>query len=305
MSVRANGSRKRYLLIGGTGFLGSALHRRLSPEADVVVFARGSSGSDAANLVRGDFAETEDFGPYLEGIDCVYHLVNLTNPHKAGDLSEDESLRVLAPTRRLFEACRRQGVPKVVFISSGGTVYGRQRSLPIPEMATGAPTNAYGQEKQLIERWILENADGIDYRIVRLANPYGPRIGRSKGAGVIEMFLGKALAGKPIQLLGDGSAIKDYLYVDDAVEAMLAIERYGGAQRVFNLGSGVGSSLIDLIGAIEHVIGHPLDIERLEGRSYDVSYVLDMSRYECEIGPLAMRSLQEGVAETARLMAAM
>ena len=140
---------------------------------------------------------------------------------------------------------------------------------------------------------------------MRLANPYGPRIGRSKGAGVIEMFLGKALAGKPIQLLGDGSAIKDYLYVDDAVEAMLAIERYGGAQRVFNLGSGVGSSLIDLIGAIEHVIGHPLDIERLEGRSYDVSYVLDMSRYECEIGPLAMRSLQEGVAETARLMAAM
>ena len=302
--MHASGSKKRYLLIGGTGFLGSALARRLKSEADVAVFARASSGAGFDGLIRGDFAKTEDFSPYLEGVDCVYHLVNLVNPHKAGDLAHDEALRVLAPTRRLFDACRRQGVSKVVFVSSGGTVYGRQESLPIPETATGVPTNAYGQEKQLIERWILDNAQDLDYRIVRLANPYGPRADYSKGSGVVEMFLKRALAGQPVQLLGDGSAVKDYLYIDDAVEAMLAIERYGGKERVFNLGSGVGSSLADLIRSIEQVVGHPLDVERLEGRSYDVSYVLDMGLYEREVGPLAMRSLQEGVAETARLMAA-
>ena len=197
-------------------------------------------------------------------------------------------------TSKLLDACVRTGVSKVVFISSGGTVYGKDVDCPIKENAETNPISSYGLQKITIEKllYLYSYMHGLDYRVVRLANPYGPYQRPNGVQGAVTTFTYKALAGEEIVVFGDGSIVRDYIFIEDAVRGILDISEGLGTHRIYNLGSGYGTSIRQVLETVAEATGCRLNITYREGRSVDVPVnYLDISRYEEDFGKLAPISL--------------
>ena len=297
------------LVLGGAGFIGSHLAEALLQAGHRVrIFDRPHLDRLPAFLQRGEFEVfTGDFlnprtlSPALEGSEIVFHLVSTTLPKTSNDNPMYDVESNVMGTLRLLELCRQQGVRKVVFASSGGTVYGVPRSVPIDESHPTDPICSYGIHKLAIEKYLQLNhrVHGLDYCVVRPANLYGPRQRLDIAQGAVAVFLDRALRGKPIQVWGDGSVVRDYLYVGDAAEALLKAAAFEGEPRLFNIGSGAGTSLTQLIKEIEALLGRAVPVEYTAARSLDVpANVLDASLARRHLGWTPRTSLAEGLRRT-------
>lgn len=144
------------------------------------------------------------------------------------------------PSLRLLEACVKEHVKKVVFFSSGGTVYGVSKTLPIREDDLGQPISSYGIQKQAMERYFqfYQYCYALPIEILRIANPYGRYQRPFAKQGLIANMLGRYMTGSPIEVWGDGQVIRDYIYVDDVIDAAEKVLHYDGEYNVFNIGSG-------------------------------------------------------------------
>lgn len=205
----------------------------------------------------------------------------------------------------LFEACIRCGVKKVVFVSSGGTVYGKEVDCPLKEKTATNPISSYGVQKITIEKllYLYRYMYGLDYRIIRLANPYGPYQRPNGVLGAVTTFTYKALKGDEITVYGDGSVVRDFIYIDDAIRAIMKIVNGENKHRTFNLGCGYGTSIKQVLETIEKALGIKLNVSYLEGRKVDVPVnYLDISRYEKYYGALNPISLEDGIRKTADFM---
>jgi UDP-glucose 4-epimerase len=249
-------------------------------------------------IIQGDFAAENRFDHMLTGVDIVFHLISTSVPKTSNDdilLDLDRNVR---PTLTLLESCIRTGVKKIVFFSSGGTVYGNTNDIPIREDHSQNPICAYGVHKLTIEKYIrlYHHLYGLDYRIVRISNPYGVRQSLRKPQGVVSAFLALALENKPLELWGDGSVIRDFVYVSDAIRAVEAVTHYKGALKIFNIGRGVGTSVLDLISAVSEIVGRRPEIRFLPSQKQDAAAnVLDISRITGETGWLPTTTLLEGL----------
>ena len=297
------------LVLGGAGFIGSHLAEALLQAGHRVrIFDRPHLDRLPAFLQRGEFEVfTGDFlnprtlSPALEGSEIVFHLVSTTLPKTSNDNPMYDVESNVMGTLRLLELCRQQGVRKVVFASSGGTVYGVPRSVPIDESHPTDPICSYGIHKLAIEKYLQLNhrVHGLDYCVVRPANLYGPRQRLDIAQGAVAVFLDRALRGKPIQVWGDGSVVRDYLYVGDAAEALLKAAAFEGEPKLFNIGSGAGTSLTQLIKEIEALLGRAVPVEYTAARSLDVpANVLDASLARRHLGWAPRTSLAEGLRRT-------
>jgi UDP-glucose 4-epimerase len=298
------------LVLGGAGFLGSHLAEALLARGRRVrVFDR--ENVDLKNLdgmagdwefMGGDFTSASDQDRALQGVSAVFHLISTTIPATSNqDPVFDVETNMVATVRLLDRACRER-VARVVFVSSGGTVYGRPRRLPITEDHPTEPLVSYGVIKLAVEKYLAlyRHLHGLSYRVTRLSNPYGPRQNPTGAQGAASVFLGRVHAGLPIEIWGDGSVVRDYLYVTDAVEGILAAETHTDDEpAVFNIGSGEGTSLNDLVAAIGEVTGREIPVHRLLPRPFDVpANVLDITRARTELGWSPRTSLREGLART-------
>jgi UDP-glucose 4-epimerase len=297
------------LVLGGAGFIGSHLAEALLQAGHRVrIFDRPHLDRLPSFLQRREFEVfTGDFlNPYvlsaaLEGNEIVFHLVSTTLPKTSNDNPVYDVESNVVGTLRLLELCRSQGVRKVVFASSGGTVYGVPRSVPIDESHPTDPICSYGIHKLMIEKYLQLNhrVHGLDYCVVRPPNLYGPRQRLDIAQGAVAVFLDHALRGKPIQVWGDGSVVRDYLYVEDAAEALVKAAAFEGEPKVFNIGSGVGTSLKQLIQEIEALLGRPVPVEYTAARTLDVpANVLDASLARRLLGWTPRTSLAEGLRRT-------
>ena len=297
------------LVLGGAGFIGSHLAEALLQAGHRVrIFDRPHLDRLPAFLQRGEFEVfTGDFlnprtlSPALEGSEIVFHLVSTTLPKTSNDNPMYDVESNVMGTLRLLELCRQQGVRKVVFASSGGTVYGVPRSVPIDESHPTDPICSYGIHKLAIEKYLQLNhrLHGLDYCVLRPANLYGPRQRLDIAQGAVAVFLDRALRGKPIQVWGDGSVVRDYLYVGDAAEALLKAAAFEGEPKLFNIGSGAGTSLTQLIKEIEALLGRAVPVEYTAARSLDVpANVLDASLARRHLGWAPRTSLAEGLRRT-------
>lgn len=298
-------------VLGAGGFIGTNLCLALVGRVNSLrTFGRRQLFPDAlrdCDWMPGNFADPTCLSAIVSGCDVVFHLVNATTPASANvDKVADLNANV-ASTIRLLDVCRESGVRRVVFVSSGGTIYGIPSQLPTSESASTNPITAYGISKLAIEKYLglYEYLHGLEYRVLRVANPFGPYQLAQKNQGAIAAFLSRSLAGKPIEIWGDGSVIRDYIYIDDLVEALMLAAAHDGPGRIFNVGSGEGRSLRDIVTAINRLIGTEISIEYRPGRPVDVPVsVLDTSYAAYELGWRPRTVFDDGLRATIAWMRA-
>lgn len=303
------------LLLGAAGFIGTNLTIELAKktEDEITLVDRSkaffepivSMNFKNVRIIEADLTVNMDFDSILKGQEVVYHLVSTTVPTTSNQHISQELISNVIFSANLFEACIRCGVKKVVFVSSGGTVYGKEVDCPLKEKTATNPISSYGVQKITIEKllYLYRYLYGLDYRIIRLANPYGPYQRPNGILGVVTTFTYKALKGDEITVYGDGSVVRDFIYIDDAVRAIMKVVEGENKHRTFNLGCGYGTSIKQVLKTIEKALGIRLKVSYLEGRKVDVPVnYLDISRYEKYYGALNPISLEEGIRKTADFM---
>ncbi len=195
---------------------------------------REFSADEQVEWVEGDFANQEDIARAVPDCDVIYHLVSTTLPKSSNDNPVYDVETNIVGTLHLLEVARKSTVRKVIFISSGGTVYGVPNSTPINEEHPTNPICSYGISKLTIEKYLnlYYTLYGLDYCVLRLANPYGERQRTTVAQGAVAVFLHRALRNETIEIWGDGSVVRDYIYVSDAISRHgegVVIERQGEA----------------------------------------------------------------------------
>jgi UDP-glucose 4-epimerase len=276
LSDSSNQSRPSCIVLGGGGFIGMNLCRRLAASGHRVrAFGRRCqfvNELQGAEWFQGDFTDHAALAEAIENFNIVFHLVHSATPQAANlDMAEDVQRNVI-PSLGMLEICRKLGVARVVFVSSGGTVYGRTRQIPTPETAPAEPITAYGISKLAIEKYLglYEYLHGLSYRILRVANPYGPFQLPAKNQGVIAALVSRASRDEAIEIWGDGSVVRDFIFIDDVVDALMAAAADRSSAQVFNIGSSRGRSLREVMSAIEQVMGTTLKIIWKPARPVDV-----------------------------------
>lgn len=257
----------RFLVTGGAGFLGATLANRLAAEGHSVHVLDDLSNGRRENLnpligfTAGDIENIPLLWSLLQDVDCVYHLAarvsvpqSLLHPHEYNRVN-------VGGTVSLMEAMRDTGIGRVVFASSGA-VYGQQPRQPVREDDTPFPDSPYAVSKWSAEQYIHSIGDlwGIETVSLRIFNAYGPRQSSPVShSPVVPRFLQQALGGGSIVIFGDGSQTRDFVYVDDVVDALVAAATARDISRkVINIGRGEETSIRDLVHHIERVIGKPV-----------------------------------------------
>ncbi len=305
-SCSSSNKRLRVLVMGGLGFIGSNLSRLLLAEGyQVRIFDKlyGSRHliSDIAEKVEieeGDAKRPDDIVRSLQDIDIAIDLIHTTVPGASmSDPAYDVQSNVVSHAAWLSRI-KKNKLSRIIYVSSGGTVYGVPQKSPISEDHPTEPISSYGITKLAIEKYIAlyANIQGIEYRICRPANVYGEGQHRHVGQGVIGVFLEHCLKGQPIEIWGDGSIRRDYLYVADLVQGIVNLINHRGSSRIFNISSGIGYSLNDIIALIRDVLKIPVAVKYMPSRAFDVPVnVLDSSRLRLETGWKPQTDMVDGM----------
>jgi UDP-glucose 4-epimerase len=295
-------------VLGASGFIGSHLIDALLERGHrVLALSRSFPGLIGVSALGHpeleyyvvDLSLPQSLEKALHGVDVCFHLASTTLPSTSNlDPGFDIGSNLLG-TINLLEAACNAAVKRVVFSSSGGTVYGIPKQVPISESHPTNPTCSYGITKLAIEKYLAlyKQLHGLDSVVLRIANPYGERQRQEAAQGAVAVFLAKALRGEAIEIWGDGTVVRDYLHVSDVVRALLAAADYGGTQPLFNIGSGHGLSLNQLIQAIEKELGGDIQVNYTSGRSCDVPVsILDIQLAAFELGWKPGISFSDGLA---------
>jgi UDP-glucose 4-epimerase len=295
----------KVLVIGGSGFIGShVVDRLLAHGHSVRVFDRQPerfrSPLPRVEYRYGEFADRMALVEALSGTDTVFHLLSTTVPGTA-DLDPATDVQDnLIGTINLLDSMQRLGLSRILFLSSGGTVYGIPNKLPIPETHELRPINSYGIVKAAIEHYLemYRRTRGFSPVIVRASNPFGPRQAHSGIQGVVSTFLRRILVGEPIEIWGNGTVVRDYLEVSDLAELCV---RAGTSDRegAYNAGSGHGLSVNDVVEAVRNVTGADVKVIYKPARPVDVPRsVLDCSRAKNEFGWECETGFDSGLSNT-------
>jgi UDP-glucose 4-epimerase len=301
----------RCLVLGASGFIGGHLITSLADSGhQVVAYARhfdsNHSISTNSNIeyVTGDFCNEQHWNELLTGVQVCYHLISTTVPKSSNDDPIADVTGNIIGTLHFLEAAKKKNV-RIVFASSGGTVYGRINTDSIDEHHPTDPLCSYGITKLAIEKYLLlyRELHSVRSVVLRIANPYGEGQQPYAIQGAVAVFMGRVLRGHSIDIWGDGSVVRDYIYVQDVVQAMIAASEYGGRLNVFNVGSGVGVSLLELLGMVEQVTAKKADIIFHPSRSFDVPRnVLNITAAQKELEWTPQIPMIDGLKKTALWM---
>ena len=295
------------LVVGGNGFLGSHLVDELVHLGhEVTVFdrfepRRPNYSSVGVEAIRGDFLAATDLTSALRGQHLLFHCLSTTTPATTED---DPSLDVrtnIAQTVVLLDSAVKAGIDKVHFMSTGGAMYGDVADERISELQMPSPVSPYAIGKLAIEGYLryFHRKHGLESVAYRLSNPYGARQHPGRSQGVIPIFLRQIAAGLPITVLGDGSMVRDYIYAQDSARMIARTVGLPTQHPVYNIGSGVGTSIQALVELAGRVTGRDVLTRSVPSPSTFVDrVVLDISRYTDEFGAEHVLGIEDGVART-------
>lgn len=288
------------LILGASGFLGRHLTKKLLELGhNVTCFdINHTPFFDNVTYIDGFFSKETNFEKLVLDHDIVFHLISSSFPNSTISYEQEITENVFS-TLKLMEACVKQSGTRLVFMSSGGTVYGQSiKSVPFKEQDETTPIASYGIQKLMIEKYLhlFHHQYGLDFKVVRLANPYGPGQNPKGAVGAIAVLLDRANNDEVITIFGDGSSVRDYIYIDDAIQGLVNIALSDTSEKVFNLGGGQGTSLTQILESIQKVTGKSLNIDYLPQRSTDVAYsVLDITLYSTLFPQHKMVTLEKGI----------
>lgn len=297
---------KRVVVVGGAGFIGTALSQTLLRHGySVCILDLPKRLAFAAPLPEGvgsrafSFPDLTGAEQHLTGADALIHLACTTTPANSMQPLSRDAAENIAPSVELFELAGRAGVGQVLFASSGGTVYGNPRQIPVPEDQAGGALSGYGVSKLAIENYLALEAGQAGFTGVslRIGNPYGTYQLRGTAIGVIARYLAEAHAGRPLEVWGDGRVVRDYIHIEDVARAVLAaLETPDLPSGAYNIGSGTGYSVNEIIDTVFKVLGKRTDVSYTPARGFDVDeIILDTGKFTSATGWRPGVGLESGV----------
>ena len=300
----------RRVLVLGAGFIGAhVVHRLLRDGREVEVISRSAPEPTLAPLLEGarlvvaDVSSMSAVAGRLTDTDHVVYAVGSASPVESDlDPSADLSI-VVPPVVRLLELLRLRPGVGMTFVSSGGAVYGNAPRTPVDETLEPRPISSYGILKMTIEKYLdmYAERDGMDIRVLRVANAYGPGQPWVKGQGIVARLMRSAVTGEVFPVYGDGHNVRDYVYVGDVAHVVSGLVDRPGP-RVLNVGSGTGHSILELVGLVEAVSGARIELAFHAARDFDVrEIVLDVGLLRSTL-PFAPVELAAGLDRTWRAL---
>ncbi|WP_082502154.1 NAD-dependent epimerase/dehydratase family protein [Williamsia sp. Leaf354] len=305
MGERRTTQMTRCAVLGGSGFIGTHLVNELLARGHhVTTFGRRRApqpDSDVLKHVVGDFLDRSTINEAITGADYVFHLISLTTPASSDenpfiDVETNVRMSVL-----LLEACVEQGVRRVIYASTGGAIYGDVQRERHSETDRIEPLSPYAIGKSAIESYLryFRARHGLDSLSLRISNVYGEGQASKNGQfGIVPTFLDLLVSGRPLTVMGEGDMVRDYIYVRDLVTCMASIfDTPDLPHDLYNCGSGVGMTVLEVISAIEAVTGYSAELTRRPVPSSFVQHVvLDCSRLATDFGMVADTPFSTGVA---------
>ena len=289
---------RKILVLGGNGFLGRNLCKYLADCGEKVYSFDMSMPEVADNRIEyiaGDFFDDYTLEETVKGMDVIYHAICTLNPGNSNEKCILGYERDFVQTAKLCSYLKDTEC-RMIFFSSGGTVYGNQEVQPITEDAVPVPINHYGNLKLCIENTMRTFNFQMkkNMLIARISNPYGPGQDYHKGVGFIDAAIKHTIAGETIEIWGDGNVVRDYIYIDDLCRMLYALIEYHGDIEVFNLSSNTGVSQNDIVDILKQ-IDPAVKVAYKPGRSVDAKkIILDNSRIH-SICDFEMVSIEEGI----------
>ena len=297
----------KILVTGGAGFIGShVVDAYLEAGHQVAVVDNLASGNRANVNPAATFYDVDIRDPEMAEIvererpEVVnHHAAHIDVRRSVADPLYDTSVNVVGSIA-LLEACRKAGVRKVIYISSGGAMYGEPEYLPCDESHPVRPLSPYGANKHTVEHYLYMYREnfGLSYTVLRYPNIYGPRQDPFGEAGVVAIFTERMLKGQPVVINGTGEQERDFLYVGDCVSAnLLALE--GGDGREYNLGWGIGTTVNEVYRRLKEITGYPLDAEHGPAKTGETFRIyLDTALIRKELNWSPRVPLEDGLART-------
>jgi UDP-glucose 4-epimerase len=301
------------IVLGASGFIGMNLCNRLIREGAVVRgFGRSlekpKALSEKVEWRSGEITDEIAVADAIKGCEVIFHLIGGSIPESAHRSTSDNLSLLVLPTLNLLEKATRSGAKRIIFASSGGTVYGIPSVVPITEQCITSPISDYGLSKLFIEKYLefYRYHHSLEYVVLRLSNPYGPLQSPYKAQGVVPHLLFRALKGEALEIWGTGQVVRDFIFIDDVINAFLLAMRYSGDSRVMNVGSAVGRSITQIAEDIGRVSGVPnIQIVHRPGQKSDVPFnILDNLRAQRELGWTIDTTWETGLRLTAQWMKA-
>lgn len=296
-------------VIGGSGFIGINLCMRLlGLRYDISVLDKNVSEElkqfDEENRIEwfnGKYDDRDLLSRALKDCDVLFHFASSTIPSTSNRDPIFDIESNLVASVRLIEAAKEENVSKIIFISSGGTIYGVPEYIPIDELHALNPICSYGISKLATEKYLAmyNYIGGADYEIFRLSNPYGPYQNPASLQGVIPVFMKKVLTNTKLTIWGDGGVVRDFIYIDDVIDIFVRSIETRSENKVYNLGSGVGISVKDVLDSIVKVCGKEPVVQYEPSRTIDVpENVLDISAIKDAYDWRPKVSFEVGLAKT-------
>ncbi|QJU59812.1 NAD-dependent epimerase/dehydratase family protein [Sphingomonas sp. AP4-R1] len=293
---------RKILVVGAAGFLGRAVTATLAGVgahvAGLDIEVEPVPGAAEWHVV--DLGSERIPEAALADADCVIHLAWRNNPGRGNGFMEGDVITNVAASVRVFEQAARAGVRRILYASSGGTIYGKA-PVPTPETAPIAPIGGYGAGKASAELYLgaTHHATGVQVCTLRIANPYGPGQLPNRGQGFIATAMARTILHQPIEIFGSLAISRDYVFVDDVARAVALACADDRPSLVLNVGSGHDHSLEDMLALIFRAVGHETEVIHTAGRPMDVSRMaLDIALIEAKLGWRPLIGMEEGLAAT-------
>lgn len=295
----------RILILGGQGFIGYNLCNELLKEKNNIIVLEKKIDKERKikkiTYFQCDFTKINSYKHLLNNVDIIYHLISTTNVNNSNDkIVQDIQDNLIGTIRLLNECVKHKKIKKIIFISSGGTVYGEKNSFPIKESSQENPISSYGIVKLAIEKYLaLYNHEyGLNYAILRISNAYGPNH-KSKDQGLINVLLNKIVNNESFELYGDGNIKRDYIYIDDIINALIIIKNINTKEKIFNIGSGKSYSINEIIKITEEITNKKIKIIYKPQRKQDVFInELDISLAKQKLKWEPKTNLYDGIKKT-------
>lgn len=289
------------LILGGTGFIGSNLLERLDGSDHKIKVLLRNHNKDIkpysnVEYFYSEYSKIEEVPNLFDNVELVINLITTTHPTSSNnDMVYDINSNLINAVK-LLDLMKHHKINKSIFISSGGSVYGNTLKQFVTEEDPLNPISSYSIVKVAIESYLklYHHLYGIQYTILRASNPYGKRQSKIGVQGIIATIFDRILNNEPLEIWGDGSVIRDYIYIDDLIDSIEAsIEQ--NICGTYNIGSGVGFSILEIIETIEEITKKKCNIKFYPARKFDVKrVVLDTNKFKDVSGWVPKTSLKNG-----------